>query len=63
MTSSKSPFLTRAQRAHRRLTWIERWDRNAAAHAVSHWRVSLFGISSSVLDWLNNLRPSLVLII
>ncbi|MBD1865261.1 MULTISPECIES: hypothetical protein [Trichocoleus] len=48
--TSKSSFLTQAQRAHRRLTWVERWDRDAATHAVSHWQVSLFGISSNVLD-------------
>ena len=62
MTSSKLPFFTRAQRAHRRLTWTERWERNAATRAVSHWRVNLFGIPSNVLDWLNSLKPSPVLI-
>ena len=62
MTASKLPFLTRAQRAHRRLTWVERWDRNAATHVVNHWQASLFGIPSNVLDWLNSLKPSPVLI-
>jgi hypothetical protein len=47
----KPPLMTRDQRAHRRLTWAERWNRNASTDAVPHWQVKLFGICSAVLDW------------
>lgn len=63
MTPLKSPFMTRDQRAHRRLTWAQRWNRNASTHAVAHWQVKLFGISSVVLDWLKSLKPRPAVII
>ncbi|MBE9019021.1 hypothetical protein IQ272_23295 [Chroococcidiopsidales cyanobacterium LEGE 13417] len=63
ITKSQPQSITRNQRAHRRLTWAERWNRNATADAVAHWQVKLFGISSAVLDWLHNLRPRPAVII
>jgi hypothetical protein len=51
-------FITRDQRAHRRLSWTQRWARNANVGAVTQWQVKLFGISSAVLDWLHSLKPS-----
>ncbi|MDZ4872121.1 MAG: hypothetical protein CLLPBCKN_006713 [Chroococcidiopsis cubana SAG 39.79] len=59
----KPQCITRNQRAHRRLTWAERWNRNATADAVAHWQVRLFGISSAVLNWLRNLKPRAAVII
>lgn len=56
-------FLTRDQRAHRRLSWIQRWERNSIVDTQARWRVTLFGISSTVLDWLNSLKPQPALII
>ncbi|NJP12651.1 MAG: hypothetical protein HC866_26945 [Leptolyngbyaceae cyanobacterium RU_5_1] len=49
--------ITRDQRAHRRLTWTQRWNKNTLTDAVVHWNVQLFGISSAVLNWLNKLKP------
>lgn len=63
MMPLKSPLITRDQRAHRRLTWTERWNRNTSTNAVAHWQVKLFGISSAVLDWLANLKPRPAVII
>jgi hypothetical protein len=62
-TEVDTPFITRDQRAHRRLTWADRWQRNAIANSAIHWRVKLFGISSAILDWINSLKPSPDLII
>lgn len=50
-------FTSRDQRAHRRLSWTERWKKNALADAMVHWKIQLFGISSAVLNWLNSLQP------
>ena len=50
--------ITRDQRAHRRLTWTQRWNQNTLTDAVVHWKVQLFGISSAILDWLNQLKPT-----
>jgi hypothetical protein len=52
------PVFTRDQRAHRRLSWSERLARNALPETGIHWRVQLFGISSTVLEWLHSLKPS-----
>ena len=54
-------WLTRDQRAHRRLSWRERWQKNAATQAILHWRVQLFGIPSAILDWLHRLKPAAVI--
>ena len=63
MPQAKTAFITRDQRAHRRLTWAQRWDRNAITNAVAQWQVKLFGISSAVLDWLSSLKPRPAVII
>lgn len=55
--------ITRDQRAHRRLTWVQRLDKNVAKDSVTHWKIQLFGISSAVLDWLSSLKPSPAVII
>ena len=49
--------MTRDQRAHRRLTWTQRWNKNAATQAILHWRGQLFGAYAAVLEWLNRLKP------
>jgi hypothetical protein len=51
-------FITRDQRAHRHLSWTQRWARNAIVGTVTQWQVKLFGISSAILDWLHNLKHS-----
>ncbi|MBN8565092.1 MAG: hypothetical protein J0L70_31775, partial [Leptolyngbya sp. UWPOB_LEPTO1] len=56
------PVLTREQRSHRRLSWAERLARNALAETGIHWQVQLFGIASTVLEWLHSLHPRPVLI-
>lgn len=63
LPSSKSLLMTSDQRAHRRLTWAQPWKRNASTDAVPHWQVKLFGISSTVLDWLRSLKPGPAVII
>lgn len=62
ITKPKPQSITRDQRAHRRLTWVERWNKNATTDTVAHWQVQLFGISSAVLNWLASLKPRPVLI-
>ena len=56
-------FITRDQRAHRRLSWTQRWERNSIIETQARWQVTLFGISSAVLDWLTSLKPQPALII
>jgi len=63
MAQQTTPLISRNQRAHRRLTWVERFGRNARVQMGVHWQVKLFGISSAVLEWLNSLKPSPVVII
>jgi hypothetical protein len=63
MINLPSRVITRDQRAHRRLSWTQRWEKNLITDISAHWRVSLFGISSAILDWLGTLKPSPVLII
>lgn len=62
ITKPKLLSITRDQRAHRRLTWAERWKKNATTDAVAHWQVQLFGISSAVLNWLSSLKSRPILI-
>jgi hypothetical protein len=50
-------FFTRARRAHRRLNWAERFTLNALPPIAEGWRVKLFGISESLSQWLQSLRP------
>ncbi len=63
ITLPKPSFITRDQRAHRRFTWAQRWERNASTDAVTHWQVKLFGLSSAVLNWLRSLKPRPAVII
>ncbi len=63
ITKQPNQFITRDQRAHRRLSWTQRWERNSILNTAAHWRVTLFGISSAILDWLGSLKPSSALII
>jgi hypothetical protein len=42
--ATKLPPLSRAQRAHYRLSWQERLTRNARAPGASHVRLKLFGV-------------------
>ena len=48
--------LTRAQRAHRRLTWEERLARNAHPPLASPWTVHLYGIPEGMAAYLAKLR-------
>lgn len=63
ITKQPNQLITRDQRAHRRLSWTQRWSRNSILDTAAHWRVTLFGISSAILDWLGSLKPSPALII
>ena len=63
ITKQPNQLITRDQRAHRRLSWAQRWSRNSILDTAAHWRVTLFGISSAILDWLGSLKPSPTLII
>jgi hypothetical protein len=42
-----SPILSRAERAHYRLSWEERFARNAAASTTSQCMITLFGVPES----------------
>ncbi|MBD2309071.1 hypothetical protein H6G17_26770 [Chroococcidiopsis sp. FACHB-1243] len=46
-------YLTRSQRAHRRLSWAERLKRNALSSQDFQVSVQLFGISPKLVDFLN----------
>lgn len=50
-----SSYLTRSQRAHRRLAWAERLKRNAISSNGLQVSVQLFGISPRLVDFLNRL--------
>ncbi len=63
ITKQPNQLITRDQRAHRRLSWTQRWSRNSILDTAAHWRVTLCGISSAILDWLGSLKPSPALII
>lgn len=63
MSQPPTQLITRDQRAHRRLSWTQRWEKNLIPERSACWRVSLFGISSAIVDWLGSLEPSPVLII
>jgi len=45
--------LTRAQRAHARLSWHERLARNARTRSSTHFHITLFGVAPQVADYLN----------
>jgi hypothetical protein len=46
-------LLTRAQRAHARLSWQERLARNVRTDTSVHFHITLFGMASQVADYLN----------
>jgi hypothetical protein len=48
-------YLTRSQRAHRRLSWAERLKRNASRSQNVQVSVQLFGISRQLVEFLNSL--------
>lgn len=48
-----SSYLTRSQRAHRRLSWAERLKRNEITSQTLQISVQLFGISSNLVSFLN----------
>ncbi|HJT59682.1 MAG TPA: hypothetical protein VJ761_24445 [Ktedonobacteraceae bacterium] len=51
--STPSPaILSRAQRAHVRLSWAERLTRNARASAEGHVNIKLFGVPDHFADFL-----------
>jgi hypothetical protein len=45
--------LTRAQRAHARLSWQERLARNARSSSSVRFHITLFGVAPQVADYLN----------
>ena len=45
--------LTRAQRAHARLSWQERLIRNARTSSSTQFQMTLFGVAPHVADYLN----------
>ncbi|BAS59929.1 hypothetical protein LBWT_X0010 (plasmid) [Leptolyngbya boryana IAM M-101] len=46
-------YLTRSQRAHRRLAWAERLKRNAARSNTLQISVEIFGVSPKLIEFLN----------
>ena len=49
-------WLSRAQRAHRRLSWAQRVARNAHPPFTQPWRLHLHGIPTGVASYIENLR-------
>jgi len=45
--------LTRAQRAHARLSWLERLARNRLTSPSTRFRITLFGVAPHVAAYLN----------
>jgi hypothetical protein len=53
-SSPTSPvLLSRAQRAHARLSWQERLVRNARTSSSAHYHITLFGVAPQVAAYLN----------
>jgi hypothetical protein len=48
-------YLTRSQRAHRRLAWAERLKRNAIRSNTLQISVEIFGVSPRLIEFLNHL--------
>lgn len=53
LPSTAPLVLTRAQRAHARLSWHERLARNARTRSSAHFHITLFGVAPQVADYLN----------
>ncbi len=47
------PLLSRAERAHARLSWPERLVRNARTSSSAHFHITLFGVAPQVAAYLN----------
>jgi hypothetical protein len=57
LAQKQSPsLLSRDQRAHRRICWSERLARNALAPQQQHWKVRLFGISTTLATFIKDLQ-------
>lgn len=54
-TLAESVPLTRARRAHRRLTWQQRQARNAAPPRTQPWKITLCGIPAGLASYLAGL--------
>jgi hypothetical protein len=52
LPSAQEPVLSRAQRAHTRLSWGERLTRNARRDTSSQVTIKLFGVKSGFATWL-----------
>ena len=52
LPSAQEPVLSRAQRAHTRLSWGERLARNARRDTSSQVTIKLFGVKSGFATWL-----------
>jgi hypothetical protein len=52
-TPASSPLLTRAQRAHARLSWQDRLVRNARTSSSLQFHITLFGVAPQVAAYLN----------
>ncbi|MGG6265618.1 hypothetical protein ACQ4M3_06380 [Leptolyngbya sp. AN03gr2] len=48
-------YLTRSQRAHRRLAWAERLKRNAARSNTLQISVEIFGVSPKLIEFVNRM--------
>lgn len=53
---SQQVILTRHQRAHHRLSWQERLQRNGRSDLVECWAIKLFGVPQQVSDFLKRLQ-------
>ncbi len=53
--SSNVVVLTRDQRAHRRLTWARRLERNAAPRYSSPWRFHIYGLPQKLTAYLSTI--------
>jgi hypothetical protein len=61
LAQKQSPFLlNRDRRAHRRISWSERLARNALAPQEQHWKVRLFGISTTLAAFIKNLQRTIL---
>jgi hypothetical protein len=57
---TSTPLLSRDQRAHRRINWSDRLARNALDPLGQHWKVRLFGISSMLARFIQDLKQASV---
>jgi hypothetical protein len=55
-SNASPPILSRAQRAHFRLSWAERLTRNMRPAVEGQVRINLFGVPDHFADFLGLLR-------